>query len=107
MKASEIKVGGKYLAKVSNRLVTVRVDAIRDYSDGYFPAGRAGNSAKRYDVTNLATGRKTTFRSAQKFRSLVKETNGPKVDRYQGLKDGTIKPESLTEECIAKGTEWF
>jgi hypothetical protein len=29
------------------------------------------------------------------------------TDRYQGLKNGTIKPESLTEECIAAGTEWY
>lgn len=29
------------------------------------------------------------------------------IDRYAGLKAGTIKPTSLTEECIAAGTEWF
>lgn len=62
MKASEIKVGGVYVAKVSGKLTKVRVDAIRvtQRLKGQYPA---------YDVTNLATGRKTTFRSAQKFRS--------------------------------------
>ena len=29
------------------------------------------------------------------------------TDRYAGLIAGTIKPESLTEEAIAAGTEWF
>ncbi len=67
MKKSEIKVGGKYLAKVSGKLTTVRVDAIREraYMSG-------GQSQHYYDVTNLATGRQTTFRSAAKFRSEVK-----------------------------------
>ncbi len=26
---------------------------------------------------------------------------------YQDLKNGLVKPESLTEECIAAGTEWM
>lgn len=57
MKKSEIKVGGHYVAKVSGKLATVRVD------DMCTVPGET-----RFDVTNLATGRKTTFRSAQKFR---------------------------------------
>lgn len=69
MKKSEIKVGGLYKAKVSNRLTTVRVDAIREWG-----APSVGTGT-RYDVTNLTTGRKTTFRSAAKFREEVK----PKV----------------------------
>ena len=31
MKANEIEIGGRYTAKVSGKLTTVRVDAIRDY----------------------------------------------------------------------------
>lgn len=65
MKQNEVKVGGTYIAKVNNRLVTVRVDAIRDWS------GVGGGL--RYDVTNLSTGRKTTFRSAAKFRRAAVE----------------------------------
>lgn len=67
MKQSEIKVGGTYVAKVSNKLTTVRVDAIREEVDRY----RGGNvigTQTIYDVTNLKTGRHTTFRSAAKFR---------------------------------------
>ncbi len=64
MLASEIKVGGKYKAKVSNRIVTVRVDAVRERKHGL-------RWVKVYDVTNLTTGRTTTFRSGAKFRSVA------------------------------------
>ena len=64
MKKHEIKVGGLYLAKVSGVVTTVRVDAIRE--------GTSFNrDATFYDVANLRTGRKTTFRSAAKFRGLA------------------------------------
>lgn len=62
MKKNEIKVGGKYLAKVSGKLTTVRVDAIREREN------HNDRTSTVYDVTNLATGQKTTFRSAAKFR---------------------------------------
>mgnify|MGYP001602118883 CR=1 FL=1 len=65
MKKSQIKVGGHYLARVNGNLVTVRVDRVKDQTDF---KGRAVTS---YAVTNLQTGRKTTFRSAQKFRGAV------------------------------------
>jgi hypothetical protein len=61
MRASDIQVGGRYLAKVSGRIVVVRVDQIRD--------GLSGR--KRYDVTNMATGRTTTFRSASRLRHIA------------------------------------
>lgn len=64
MKANEIKVGGVYVARVSGRLTEVRVDAIRENAFG---------QRLVYDVTNLATGRRTTFRSAAKFRSEVRD----------------------------------
>jgi len=71
MKAKDIKVGGHYTAKIAGNLTTVRVDAIRQrYTNS------RGQSCCRdhYDVTNLRTGRKTTFRSAAKFRYEVKPT---------------------------------
>ena len=74
MKKSEIRIGGHYTAKISGRIVTVRVDEIREVEirikntgSGYRPRGLDTH----YYVTNLATGRKTTFRSAAKFRSEV------------------------------------
>ncbi len=68
MKKAEIKVGGHYIAKVSGRIVTVRVDAIRE-------CGGYDHNRPVYDVTNLTTGRKTTFRSAAKFRSEIGGVN--------------------------------
>lgn len=66
MKKIDIQVGGHYKAKVSGKVTTVRVDAIRQ-ADSW----NTGRNLTRYDITNLTTGRKTTFRSAQKFISLV------------------------------------
>ncbi|MDO8473184.1 MAG: UvrD-helicase domain-containing protein [Dehalococcoidia bacterium] len=72
MKKSEIKVGGHYVAKVSDELTTVRVDRInqeREPVSGTMRTGKTGRHS--YDVTNLATGRTTTFHSAIKFRREV------------------------------------
>lgn len=62
MKKSEIREGGRYFAKVNNMIRVVRVDFIRHTFT------HSGKSKTVYDVTNLATGRKTTFWSAAKFR---------------------------------------
>ena len=67
MKKSEIKVGGYYTAKVNGKLVTVLVDSINESPLNRQSSG--GSSSLRYEVTNLSTNRKTTFRSAAKFRS--------------------------------------
>ena len=72
MKAKDIVVGGKYVAKVSGKLVTVRVDAIRTRQSGF--GQRPATDV--YDVTNLTTGRKTTFRSAAKFRHVAGDPSG-------------------------------
>lgn len=66
MKKAEIKVGGLYLAKVSSVVVTVRVERI--WADD-----TKDRDVTRYDVTNLLTGRKLTFRSAAKFRGPAPE----------------------------------
>lgn len=71
MKANEIMKGGKYIAKVSGVLTTVRVDEIREVGRSRMNnySGRLEYTDKVvYDVTNLATGRRTTFKSAAKFR---------------------------------------
>lgn len=62
MKKNQIKQGSLYIAKISGREVTVRVDRI------YQRSGYNGALETRYDVTNLKTKRQTTFRSAAKFR---------------------------------------
>ena len=66
MKISEVEVGGRYAAKVSGNLTTVRVLAIREVPPAWhLPGGRWRTSI---DVVNERTGRKTTFRSAARLR---------------------------------------
>lgn len=67
MTKDQVTVGGEYIAMVSDKLVTVRVDRI--YSANRFNK----KDSTCYDVTNLATGRKLTFKSAGKFRRLASE----------------------------------
>jgi hypothetical protein len=72
MRQHEIKVGKIYSAKVSGQIVHVRVEAIREV-DGWNGGGfrHRRKSTTHYDVTNLRTKRKLTFKSAAKFRPLV------------------------------------
>jgi len=87
MKASEIKVGGYYTAKISGRVVVVKVDAVREEART-IPSNtwRKGSSRTStvYDVTNTLTGRQTTFRSAAKFRNAA---HGPNFRMIQKPKD--------------------
>jgi hypothetical protein len=83
MRAKDIVVGRVYIAKVNGQLRKVRVDRIGFSST---------TDRKTYDVTNLATGRKVTFRSAAKFRGEVKVGPVPKDDyknttHYEMLSD--------------------
>lgn len=55
MKNFEVAIGNVYLAKVSNRLVPVRIDAT--------------NPRGGWDATNLATNKKVRIKSAQRLRS--------------------------------------
>ena len=87
MKKDEIVVGGEYVAKISNKLVVVRVESIRQahkYSvDGY-------REVTVYDVQNLTTRRRTTFNSAAKFRyksaTQEKETPEQRRERIQACR---------------------
>jgi hypothetical protein len=58
MKKSDVKVGGVYAAKVTGKVVSVRID-------GENPHGG-------WDATNLATGKKVRIKSAQRLRGPVK-----------------------------------
>lgn len=87
MKKNEIQIGGTYRAKVNGKLTTVRVDDINE-SDGRPSSGigrKATPKATRYQVTNLTTGRPTTFRSAQKFLSEVVTGNGKVTQKDDDL----------------------
>lgn len=80
MKKCEILVGALYKAKVSGNIVTVRVDAITSRKAW---GGREGYSGRpkyvdkaAYEVTNLATGKKLVFKSAQRFIAPGEPTYG-------------------------------
>jgi hypothetical protein len=57
MKKNEVRIGGTYRAKVTDKLVSVRIDA--------------ENSNGGWDATNLDTNRKVRIKSAQRLRSEV------------------------------------
>lgn len=59
MKKDEIKIGNTYQAKVSDRLVTVRIDST--------------NSHGGWNATNTATGKRIRIKSAQRLRRAVGE----------------------------------
>ena len=57
MKKNEVKVGGVYTAKVTNKIVQVRINAESRYGG--------------WDALNLCTGKKVRIRSAAKLRAAV------------------------------------
>ena len=57
MKKSEVKIGGVYAAKVTNKIVQVRIDAESRYGG--------------WDGTNLTTGKKVRIQSPAKLRTTV------------------------------------
>ena len=63
MKKQDIETGGQYVAKVSGKLVTVRVTNIYRRWDTYSDRG-----VIQYDCINEATGRQIIVKSARRFR---------------------------------------
>lgn len=94
MKKNEVKVGGYYLAKVSGALTAVRVDEIMP--------NRGGNTGgDGYAVTILRSRRKTTFRSAAKFRKELTKEESKKYDNQVNTKEfpsQQLTPPTETEE---------
>ena len=60
MKTNEVKVGGFYTAKVSDKLVKVRIDST--------------NSRGGWNATNTATGKRIHIKSAQRLRGAAEQT---------------------------------
>jgi len=60
MKKNEVKVGGMYVAKVSDRIVTVRIDSV--------------HSRQGWNATNTRTGKRIRIKSAQRLRGEAKKT---------------------------------
>lgn len=66
MKLSDVQVGGRFTAKVSGRIVTVRVVEIVQVG-----ATRRSSVKTRIEAVNEATGRRITIRSPQRLRRCV------------------------------------
>lgn len=62
MKKDQVKIGGTYLAKVSDKVVPVRIDAVRPTSGG-----------GGWDATNLSTNKQVRIKSAQRLRGPAPE----------------------------------
>lgn len=63
MKKAEVRIGGTYYAKVTNRKVEIRIDAEKPRGGGW-------------DATNLATGKKIHIKSAQRLQGEVGASRG-------------------------------
>jgi hypothetical protein len=67
LKLSDVEVGGRYTAKVSGRIVTVRVvEIVR------IEATRWSSAKTRIEGVNEATGRRVTIRSPQRLRAVAR-----------------------------------
>jgi hypothetical protein len=81
MKQRDVKLGGVYRAKVSNKLVDVRLDSVH-HNKGWW-------------ATNLATGRSIHIKTAARLRFEIPPKRGAQVksvtmDELQGRPVGEI-----------------
>lgn len=112
MKKSDVKIGTTYTAKITNRVVPVRIDAV--------------NPNGGWDATNLATKQKVRIKSAAKLRGEHRENmkataaadqeNARLRDQRKASKDGQTaseramsrssktKKSARTNKTAAKGT---
>lgn len=67
MKKDDVKIGSNYLAKVTDKVVTIRIDA----------ENRNGG----WDATNLATGKKVRIKSAQRLRGPASNSKKTKAEQ--------------------------
>ena len=61
MKKADVKIGGEYYAKVTNKKVVVRIDA--------------ENASGGWDATNLSTNKKIRIKSAQRLHGAARDTS--------------------------------
>jgi len=79
MKKNEVKVGGLYHAKVSDKLVTVRIDSM--------------HSAGGWHATNTRTGKRIRIKSAQRLRGAAK--GAAKAGASEPTKTAVAKDEKV------------
>lgn len=74
MKNSDVKIGATYQAKVTNKVVDVRIDGTHE--------------AGGWTATNLATGKTVRIKSAQRLRGAAKHTTEPNPKATKAKDDG-------------------
>ena len=89
MKKNEVKVGGTYLAKVSDKVVPVRID-------GETPHGG-------WDATTEATGKKVRIKSAQRLRGEAGRKATPAAHVAAGAKPAGEPPKDTKPTPAAAG----
>lgn len=82
MKKDEVKVGETYLAKVSDKVVPVRLDA--------------ENPRGGWDATNMATNKKVRIKSAQRLRGKAKTSAKAEAVGSGPAMEPTPEPAKLT-----------
>jgi len=82
MKKNEVRIGGIYAAKVSDRITEVRIDGVNPHGG--------------WNATNLATGKKVRIKGAQRLRREISEAppDAPPPDRDHCSRCG--QPSALT-----------
>jgi len=87
MKKNEVKIGGVYTAKVTNRLVQVRIDT----------ASRYGG----WDGTNLVTNKKIRIKSPAKLREAAGgDTSKPKAKKAKATTEAKVEAERDTAQTV-------
>ena len=83
MKKSDVKLGGVYTAKVTNKVVQVRIDAESRYGG--------------WDATNIQTGKKVRIKSVQRLRAAIGgETSATGAKKPRSTKNAKTVPEADT-----------
>lgn len=100
MKASEIKVGGKYIAKVGVNVTVVKVDSI-----GKREGSKYFRGTTTYSVTNLRSGRQTTFSSASKFRRVATQHEVDKASNITPCLKGWVPTQPRAVDTMKAATE--
>ena len=91
MKKNEVKIGGCYIAKVSNKLAPVRIDST--------------NTHGGWNATNTRTGKRIRIKSAQRLRGAAKDA--AKAEASETPKDAvakdakkTVNPKATAEKTL-------
>ncbi len=88
MKKDQIELGGTYLATVTDKVVSVRLEAANPHGG--------------WDATNLATGKKVRIKSAQRLRGPAPQRN---IDARAADPDRVPQTEAMNEAKGKKAAE--